>query len=320
MPSADVQSATSTLAGTTSAMGSTITVRISDPGPGAAAALDAALDVMHVVDRACTRFDPASPLMRANRAPEAWHHVPQPCLDALVEAHDAYERTGGAFDPRVLDDLLRLGYHRSRRLEALGSAVREAPRARDPLPPWRPQFRPATGEVRLGPRPVDLGGIGKGLAVRWAAQRLQGTGAGHLVDAGGDCWFAGLAPEGGPWLVGVEDPAGGDGPVAVLAVTDAAVATSSVRINQWQAAGVPVHHLVDPRTGQPGGEGLLAVTVVGPDPADAEVWSKVLFLAGRDGVAAAAERLALPALWADVDGALGWSSPTRPLLEWVRPS
>ena len=42
-----------------------------------------------------------------------------------------------------------------------------------------------------------------------------------------------------------------------------------------------VHHLIHPRTGEPGGDGLLAVTVAAPDPAWSEIWSKTLFLAGR---------------------------------------
>ena len=51
----------------------------------------------------------------------------------------------------------------------------------------------------------------------------------------------------------------------------------------WRPTGGRVHHLVDPRTGEPARTGLIAVTVAAADPAWAEVWSKALFLAGRDG-------------------------------------
>ena len=46
-----------------------------------------------------------------------------------------------------------------------------------------------------------------------------------------------------------------------------------------------VHHLVDPRTGEPADGGLRAVTGHGPDPAWAEVWSKTLFIEGRERIA-----------------------------------
>ena len=84
--------------------------------------------------------------------------------------------------------------------------------------------------------PVDLGGIGKGLALRWAADRaakLLPDRSGFLLDAGGDIAVSGPGPASGWWLVAIEDPGGANGPAAVLAIADGAVATSSIRINRW---------------------------------------------------------------------------------------
>jgi len=89
-----------------------------------------------------------------------------------------------------------------------------------------------------------------------------------------------------------------------------------VRVRRWRAGGQEVHHLLDPRTGRPGGEGLLAVTVVDPDPAWAEVWSKSLFLAGPDGIRRCADEEGLAALWVDDLGALGTSTSMDPHLAW----
>ena len=77
-----------------------------------------------------------------------------------------------------------------------------------------------------------------------------------------------------------------------------------------------MHHLIDPRTGAPGGAALLAVTVVGPDPAAAEVWSKALFLCGLDGIAEQAEVHELAALWVSADGHLRSSATVDPLVIW----
>ena len=170
--------------------------------------------------------------------------------------------------------------------------------------------------MRLGPAPVDLGGIGKGLAVRWAAQALAGAGRATLVDAGGDLQAGGPGPDGAGWLVAVEDPRGGTEPVAVLRLVDQGCATSSVRLRHWSVDGRPVHHLVDPRTGEPADGGLLAVTVVGPDVARAEVWSKALFVAGRGNVRRIADERGIAALLVDTDGGIGVSRAMRPYLTW----
>ena len=282
-------------------------------------AVDRALAVFTEVEGACTRFVPDSPLMQLNAAPDRWHAVPPVLMRAILEAHRAYRRTQGRFDPRVLADLVALGYDRS-----LPFAHGDVRTPLGPTPtgrgrPWRPRFRIGTRpEVHLGGSAIDLGGIGKGLAARWAGEQLIGDVEAFLVDAGGDCVCRGPGPDGDGWRVGVEDPSGSDEPLAVLELSDVSCATSSIRLRHWTAGGRPVHHLVDPATGQPGGAGLAAVTVVAGDPAEAEVWSKSLFLAGGDAIGEEAGRRSLAALWVDLDGAVHESPALDRYVLWRR--
>lgn len=325
------------LVATTVAMASRITIQVPDrfgstvDGRARRAAairdIERTLELFHDVDRTCTRFRDDSDLMRANAHPTAWVPVDELCFHAVREAHAAYLATDGRFDPRVLADLVRLGYGRS---FTLGGAEPRTPDevrgSRPPLAAWRPQLRASDHSIRLSGEPagqaaakVDLGGIGKGLAVRWASERLRDCGLGdHLVEAGGDCFCAGRPSDGGQWRVGIEDPAGGYEPIAVLEVSNEAVTTSSVRLRHWQVGDQSLHHIIDPSTGRPGGDGLLAVTTVHPDPAMAEVWAKVLFLSGAANIATEAARRGLPALWVEADGALGWSPALSPRLLWRR--
>lgn len=292
-------------------------VRSSADTFGLPAALADALAVFGDVEAACTRFDPASPLMRANASPTESHGVPVLCFEAIREAYRHYVATGGRFDPRVLADLVAMGYDRSFTVtptRARTTTVRHG--ARRALPRWEPRFWEQGCEVVLGPLPVDLGGIGKGLAVRWASAALRRAAPDHLVDAGGDLYCSGSAPDGQPWRVAVEDPFGDPTPRAVLVLSDLACATSSIRLRRWVTDGERVHHLVDPRSGRPGGDGLHAVTVVMADPAEAEVQAKVLFLAGRDGVEAAASRSGLAALWVDERGVARASRSMEPFVQW----
>ena len=276
-----------------------------------------ALQVFASVDATCTRFDPASPLMVANARPDRWHRVPPILFRAIEEAHHAYLRTRGRFDPRVLRDLVRLGYDRTLVFGATEVDTLRPSGSRPPLEPWRPRFRGGPRpEIHLGGLPVDLGGIGKGLAIRWATERLRPEIGSFLVDAGGDCAAVGRGPDGGGWPIGIEDPTDPTAVVAVLELRDAACATSSVRIRHWRSDGADVHHLLDPRTGEPGGAGLRSVTVVADDPADAEVTSKTLFLEGAGGIAAASRRRFAAALWVDADGRVAESPRLDSHVSW----
>ncbi len=301
------------------AMASTVRVLL---GPGSQDPDDSfgqVEDLFADIESECTRFDPASDLMRANAGGEQWCPVGRHCYAAIEEAAWAYARTAGVFDPRVLNDLRRLGYGSSRQFTGAELDLDGDPTVaeRTPIPPWLPGFDAAGQRVKVGPTPIDLGGIGKGLAVRWAAELLDVVSPSFLVDAGGDCYARGPSPEGAAWQLGVESPFGGDRPIAVLAITDASCVTSSIRLRHWRTGGRLVHHLIDPRTGAPGGHGLRAVTVVGSDPASAEVWSKVFFLHGRAGIAAAvADRDDLAVLWVHDDGSTGMNEAMRPLVIW----
>jgi thiamine biosynthesis lipoprotein len=299
------------------AMGSPLRLAVTDPGSAATAAAWAAVrDEFEASEAAMSRFRETSEITRLNRL--AADAPPSPVSRRLRQALMACDRarrlTDGRFDPRVLLDLERLGDPGAPIDAQDGSRAGSTTRADGGrILDWQ-----AGGRVRLA-QPVDLGGIGKGLALRWAAaaavERL-GPG-GFLLEAGGDLVAVGGPPGGGPWRVGLEDPAGGDEPLAVIETSEEAVVTSSVRRRHWLAGDRVVHHLIDPRTGEPGETGLLAVTVAGPDPAWSEVWSKSLFLEGQAGIALVARRRGLAAWWVADDGSLAMTPAARARTIWV---
>ncbi len=288
------------------------------PRAGATAQAESAQQVVEAVARTCTRFDPTSDLMRANASGRRRTVVAQECFDALRAAYDAYRTTEGLFDPRVLRTLTAYGYDMSLPFadRAIDLPTADAAPARRTRRAWKPKFDDAALAVSVGPEPIDLGGIGKGLAMSWAAARLRGAGEAVLVEAGGDLVATGGGPDGDGWMVGVENPSGEGDPAAVLRLVDRACATSSVRLRSWTAGGAKVHHLVDPRTGRSAESGLVSVTVVGDDTATCEVWSKSLFVVGREGIRAAADERGLAALWIDARGYVGVSRAMRPYVDW----
>jgi len=265
-------------------------------------------------EQSLSRWRPDSALSRLNATAGngSWTSVDGRLFALLIASARAHRISGGRFDPRVVA-----------RLEALGEeAGVPLPAIPDRLGSDRPWLAcdPRRRLARID-APVDSGGIGKGLALRWAATALRRgalLGAGMLLEAGGDLVAHGQQPDGRPWQVGIEDPAGGTEPLAVISIAHGAVATSSTAVRRWISPdGDGVHHLIDPFTGEPGGDGLEAVTVAGLDPAWAEVWSKTLFLSGRRAIGTEARRRGLAAWWVEADGTLHLTPAARQQTSWT---
>jgi thiamine biosynthesis lipoprotein len=281
-------------------------------------------DEFEASEEALSRFRESSDLTAANRVAGdgGWLTASPRLRRALVAADRARRLSGGRFDPRVLVALDALGYR--------GAEIGDEARARSVDPDRAVVEVDRSGLLRVGV-PVDLGGIGKGLALRWAAKRaVQELDArtrreraapppiaGLLIDAGGDIVARGRGPLDGAWNVGIEDPAGGPAPLAVVALGDGAIATSSVLRTRWEVDGRSVHHLLDPASGGPSRSGLLAVTVAASDPAWAEVWAKTLFIAGFDRIADLARGRGLAAWWVAEDGGLRMTAGARQQTIWV---
>jgi thiamine biosynthesis lipoprotein len=279
------------------AMGSPL--RLTLPGACVSEA-DAAWRIVRTVfalaERDLTRFDATSALSRLNHQPRAQSMVPVPptLARALAAAWRAFRTTRGRFDPRIIGALEAAG-------ERAGVVLPPSPELLRPSDPWL-DLDARRGLARLS-APIDLGGIGKGLALRWTAAALRHAGHGRfLLSAGGDIVAAGAGPLDRPWVIGIEDPATGRPVPVTVELTDAAVATSSIAVRAWRdAEGRSRHHLIDPATLLPAAAVWAAVTVVDPDPVWAEVRSKVAFLAGHDiGGLVSGRR----AWWIDRTGAL----------------
>ncbi len=230
---------------------------------------------LHAFEARFSRFQPLSELSRLNAAGGPF--TASPMLIQIVSLSlELARRSGGLFDPTLLRQVEGAGYDRS------FDALPARPDRRPVLPSAR-----AWKRVRIGYRRrtitlplgvgLDLGGIGKG----WAVDRMARiVGAPALVNAGGDVYASGCPPEGGPWLVGVQDALRPDRDAAVLAVRDRGVATSSVVRRRWRVGETWAHHIIDPRTGAPSDSDVLTATVVAPTATLADYHAKVALLLG----------------------------------------
>jgi FAD:protein FMN transferase len=124
---------------------------------------------------------------------------------------------------------------------------------------------------------LDPSGFVKGWALDGAEAILAAAGARNLcLHAGGDVLVRGERIPGHPWRVGIQHPLRHDRVAAVLAARDLGVATSG--------AYERGQHIVDPHTGRPP-DGVLSVTVAGPDLGTADAYATAAFAMGLDGPA-----------------------------------
>jgi thiamine biosynthesis lipoprotein len=122
---------------------------------------------------------------------------------------------------------------------------------------------------------LDPSALVKGWAAQRGADLLRAAGlTDFCLNAGGDCVVRGGALPHDRWRIGIRHPRDPDAVARTLALTDAAVATSGL----YERGA----HLFDPRTGG-APEGILSVTVVGPDLGLADAYSTAAFALGTSG-------------------------------------
>ena len=144
---------------------------------------------------------------------------------------------------------------------------------------------------------VDLGGIGKGMALDSAAVvlRLAGTTRG-LLNFGGEVLAIGA------WDISVADPRDRMRPAFQLTLRDAALSTSAQTERGFTAGGRRFGHIIDPRTGEPvpfAG----SVSALAPTGTDADALSTALLVMGREAAAQfVARRPGIGVLWIEPAG------------------
>lgn len=232
------------------------------------------------VEGRLSRFRPDSELCALNRRDAGTVRVSPLMADVLAQALRLYRLTEGLFDPAILPDLERAGYDRSFEMIAVTDGL-VANGSQGPCA--------SIGQLRLDPSRclvampagmrLDLGGIGKGYTVDLAARLLEPA-ANFLIDAGGDIYASGNGPDGDGWVAGIADPFGLLGNIAIVRLRNEALATSTTAVRHWRRGGRELHHLINPRTGEPSRSGVVSASVIAPCATEADVFAKAALLLG----------------------------------------
>lgn len=222
-----------------------------------------------------SRFRETSELSRVNAGSGSWTSVSEDFMSILQEALDGARRTEGLFDPTALPALMAAGYDRD--FDDVIAGAREALRTRAPCGRWT-DIQQDGDRIRL-PRDValDLGGIAKGWTVDVAVERTSELLPWVIVEAGGDLRLGGNAGVRG-LDISIEDPYDPAVELLRLRLLEGSLATSSVTRRAW---GLNLHHIINPRTGEPARTGVVQATSWAPTCSQAEIGSTWALLAGR---------------------------------------
>ena len=260
------------------------------------AALFAAVDG---VDRQMSTWKPDSDLSRLNAAPaNQWCAVPPELLAVL----DAGVRVGiasnGAFDMGVGSLVNAWGFGptgqqpNAQQIRALGQQAHRP--AHEVLEIDLPQQRVR----KQSPLTLDLSGIAKGYGVDALADTLDRLGiTRYLVGIDGEMRAKGSKPDDQAWAVAIEKPVRHVREVmGVMALADAAIATSGDYRHWVEVGGLNFAHTMDPRSGRPVDNHLASVSVVMPTCMWADAWATALLVMGAKTATEMAQRKGMTAL------------------------
>ncbi|MBC7165055.1 MAG: FAD:protein FMN transferase [Roseovarius sp.] len=263
-----------------------------DPAP-VHAALQSAVDE---VDAQMSTWNAGSDLMRLNAAPVGERVALPHHLGAVLRLGLEIGRaSNGAFDIGMGDAVTAWGFGPKAAAPAAIRAAMDAPHR-----PAHEVLEIDHGHVRKSaPVALDLNGIAKGYGVDRLAETLRDHGiAAALVGIDGEMRATGLRPDGEAWTIAVEAP---DpqcrAPHSILALQDAAVATSGDYRHWIEVQGKRLSHTMDPKRGAPLIAAPASVTVVARTCAEADAWATALMVLGPEAGAALAGQRGLDALF-----------------------
>ncbi|MBV2187295.1 MAG: FAD:protein FMN transferase, partial [Rhizobium sp.] len=255
------------------------------------------------VDSQMSTWKPNSDINRLSRAaPGEWVDLPPRLIQVLETGLSIGRASGGAFDIGMGDAVSAWGFGTE---AADGERIREArQRARRPAHEVLELDRSQSRARKLEPMVFDLNGIAKGYGVDRLSETALAFGIKDaLLAIDGELRALGAQPDGSLWAVAVEAPDPERRAAhSVLALSDAAVATSGDYRHWVQVGDRRLSHTMDPRRGMPLAASPASVTVLAERCMDADAWATAMMVLGAERGLPLARTLQLSVLFLDRNG------------------
>lgn len=151
---------------------------------------------------------------------------------------------------------------------------------------------------------LDVGAVAKG----WSVQRVcEAAPEGLLISVGGNVCATGPKDASGtPWVIGVQDPDGGDSYLHTLYLSRGSMVTSGDYQRAYRVDGELYHHIIDPDTLFPSSY-WRSVTISCADSGLADALSTALFVLSREEGQKLLDTFGAKAMWVAADGTISFS-------------
>lgn len=138
--------------------------------------------------------------------------------------------------------------------------------------------------LKSGSTAFDLGGIAKGYIADRIKDFLISRGIqSATINLGGNVLCIGTKPDGTPFKIGVQKPfADRNETVAAIDITDKSVVSSGIYERFFEKDGILYHHILNPKTGYPYENDLIAVTIISDKSVDGDALSTTCFALGYE--------------------------------------
>ena len=157
---------------------------------------------------------------------------------------------------------------------------------------------------------LDVGAVAKGWSVQKVCEKLR---PGLLISVGGNVFATGPKAADTPWVIGIQNPAGGDAYLHTIYVSGGSVVTSGDYQRNYVVDGELYHHIIDPNTLYPS-TAWRSVTIVCADSGLADALSTALFILPLEEGMALLESCDAEAMWVDRSGNITYSSGFEELI------
>lgn len=131
---------------------------------------------------------------------------------------------------------------------------------------------------------IELGAIAKGYIADRLKEYLLSQGVSSaIINLGGNVLCIGSKPDGTPFKIGIQKPfADHSETIAVMDITDKSVVSSGVYERCFEQDGILYHHILNPKTGYPYDNDLIAVTIISDQSVDGDALSTTCFALGLE--------------------------------------
>ncbi|MEM2481449.1 MAG: FAD:protein FMN transferase [Candidatus Hadarchaeales archaeon] len=259
-------------------------------------AVQLALREVHELEDLLSCEKEGTEIWKLNHSGTEWVELSPKTYQVLQEALRYAELSDGAFDPTV-KPLVDLWMKKVKERGRLPSTS-ELQGARE-LVDWRALVL-ENGRARFLKEgmQVTLGGIAKGYAADLACEILRSRVEAGMVQIGGE-----IRVFGKPWRIGIQHPRKPEEILQTIELSEGAVSTSGDYVRVYFLGARRIHHIIDPRTGEPATQ-CQSVTVVASRGIDADPLSTASFVLGPENGRLLLERLGAFGLFVDSSGNL----------------